>query len=97
VDAARTFAMAGFLEELAGTEVEIERVELVPGVYQPRAVVTLKARRMPGRLKRAVSTGDVDGASPNPGDVRLSLHMRLEWGDWYVADVAERVATARSP
>jgi S1-C subfamily serine protease len=71
-DAARTFALATTLDTLAGNAVEIDKVELVPGAYAPKALVTLKRDKL--------------GTSPkNEGDI--SLHLRMEWGDWYVAAV----------
>ncbi len=78
VDAARTFAIADALAELAGSEVEIERVEVVPGAYTPTAVVSLQAT--PGLRARLAQHSWLRGN-------RLTLHMKLEWGDWYVASV----------
>ena len=72
VDAARTFALADTLGELAGSEVEIQQVEVVPGAYQPTAVVDLVTT--PSRTQKGVKE-------------RLTLHLRMEWGDWYVAEV----------
>lgn len=82
IDAARTFALAEMLEEIAGNEIEIERIEIVPGVYQPRAVVALRSRGVPPRRperNHGVQT-ELEGTA-------LTLHLRLEWGDWYVADI----------
>ncbi len=73
IDAARTFALATALDTLAGSAVEIETVELVPGAYAPTAVVTLGSEG-PGK----------NGEPDNP---RIAVHLRLEWGDWYVASV----------
>lgn len=73
IDAARTFALATALDSLAGNAVEIDAVELVPGAYAPRAVVTLKRDKLGANAK--TDAGDI------------SLHLRLEWGDWYVAAV----------
>lgn len=73
VDAARTFAIADVLAELAGSAVEIQKVEVVPGAYSPTAVVSLA--RTPGP----------DGAGRGR---HLTLHMKLEWGDWYVTSVS---------
>lgn len=70
-DAARTFAIADVLTELAGSAVEIKSVEVVPGAYSPTAVVSLA--RAPGK----------DGQGRF-----LTLHMKLEWGDWYVTSVS---------
>ncbi|MGH1339926.1 MAG: S1 family peptidase [Nannocystales bacterium] len=72
VDAARTFAIADVLTELAGSAVEIQKVEVVPGAYSPTAVVSLA--RTPG--------ADEVGRGR-----QLTLHMKLEWGDWYVTSV----------
>ena len=83
VDAARTFALADALEELAGNEVEIEKIELVPGAYSPRAVVHLRTngpRPRAGMTKHRVQT-DLTG------DGALVMHMKLEWGDWYIAEI----------
>jgi S1-C subfamily serine protease len=72
VDAARTFAIADVLSELAGSAVEIQKVEVVPGAYSPTAVVALARTPRPG----------------SAGQGRhLTLHMKLEWGDWYVTSV----------
>lgn len=72
VDAARTFAFAEASTRFStGDKVEVERVELVPGAYAPQAVVTL--RKSP--------TAKVAAGS------RLVMQMRLEWGDWYVAEL----------
>lgn len=94
VDAARTFALARLMAELGGTSLQIERVELVPGAYAPRAVVTLRLLGAPATTrdgKLGLERATVQGLdeSPDPrsrGSVR-NLHLRLEWGDWYVADV----------
>ncbi len=75
VDAARTFAIADALTELGGSAVEIQKVEVVPGAYTPTAVVSL-ARTPDRRSKRRIGRGR-----------RLTLHMKFEWGDWYVASV----------
>jgi hypothetical protein len=71
IDAARTFALADALDTLAGNAVEIDSIELVPGAYAPKALVTLRSAK------------NVQGAVPE----KLALHLRMEWGDWYVADV----------
>lgn len=81
VDAARTFALADTLTELAGSEVRIQKVEVVPGAYTPTAVVSLARDNAPlsermGRRDPRIGRGR-----------RLTLHMKLEWGDWYVASV----------
>lgn len=72
VDAARTFAIADVLSELAGSAVEIQKVEVVPGAYSPTAVVALARTPRPGTAGQGR---------------RLTLHMKLEWGDWYVTSV----------
>lgn len=87
VEAARTFAFAELMRALDGSAVTIERVEVVPGEYAPRAVVTL---RMVGGLGWETSASGLERAtvqSSVPGRRLLALHLRLEWGDWYVADV----------
>lgn len=73
IDAARTFALATALDTLGGSAVEIDQVELVPGAYAPKAIVTLKSDRL--------------GAANDAAQGRVALHLRLEWGDWYVAAV----------
>ncbi len=75
LDAARTFAFAELASTLDDRKVSIERVEMIPGVYAPQAVVTLK-------IKPKV---DRDGPQDTPR--RLVLQMRLEWGDWYMAQL----------
>lgn len=70
-DAARTFAIADVLTELAGSAVEIQSVEVVPGAYSPTAVVSLAQASGKGGQGRS-----------------LTLHMKLEWGDWYVTSVS---------
>jgi hypothetical protein len=85
VDAARTFALADVLGELAGNEIEIEHVEVVPGAYNPRAVVSLRAQGVaesPEPLFRSYPVQVEPDRSAH-----LTLHMRREWGDWYVASV----------
>ena len=79
VDAARTFAIADALEELAGNEIEIEAVKVGPGAYTPTAVVSLKTQRREPTLQARF------GGKPQA----LTLHMKLEWGDWYVAEVGK--------
>lgn len=79
VDAARTFAIADALEELAGNQVEIKHVTLVPGAYTPTAVVSLETHRREPTLQARFGTKAQ----------ALTLHMKLEWGDWYVAEVGK--------
>ncbi|MFN3185866.1 MAG: S1C family serine protease [Nannocystaceae bacterium] len=74
-DAARTFAIADVLTELAGSAVEIQSVEVVPGAYSPTAVVSL------------ARAGGRPGGKGAQGRF-LTLHMKLEWGDWYVTSVS---------
>lgn len=74
VEVARTFALADAIGALAGNELVIETVQVVPGAYSPRAIVSLRA-----------------------GGEKVSVHMKLEWGDWYVADVGRTPITARGP
>ncbi|MEZ4383689.1 MAG: serine protease [Nannocystaceae bacterium] len=66
LDAARTFAFASLTATLEEGPAEITKIEVLPGVYAPKAVVTL---RSPGR----------------PGS--MVMQLRMEWGDWYVAQV----------
>lgn len=72
IDAARTFALADSLDTLAGNSVEIDSIELVPGAYAPKALVTLRSAR----------NNDAAGEPE-----MLALHLRMEWGDWYIAAV----------
>lgn len=78
VDAARTFAVADAIYELAGNEIEIESVEVLPGAYSPSAIVSLRTRRSESRAKPQGESG------------RVTLQMKLEWGDWYVASIRRR-------
>ncbi len=71
LDAARTFAFAELSSKLDDRKVHIEKVEIIPGVYAPQAVVTLEIK----------STDDRTAGQ------RLVLQMRLEWGDWYMAQL----------
>ena len=66
LDAARTFAFASLTASLDEGPAEITKVEVIPGVYAPQAVVTLKNKGRPGSMV---------------------MQMRMEWGDWYVAQV----------
>jgi len=84
IDAARTFALAQAIDELAGREIEIESVDLVPGAYSPRAVISLRVNV----LDPATGRSELVPA-------RVLLHMRLEWGDWYVAAVGPTHLTDR--
>jgi len=66
LDAARTFAFASLSERLGEGPAEITKVDVIPGVYAPQAVITLKTPSHRGRLV---------------------MQMRMEWGDWYIAQV----------
>jgi len=83
-DAARTFAIADALTELAGSEIEITAVEVVPGAYSPRAVVSLVTT--PAHVNALATVGNA-AVSGSAATTRVTLHMKLEWGDWYVASV----------
>lgn len=83
LDAARTFAFAEFSTTLADRKVRVERVDLIPGVYAPQAVVTLEVQ--------AKTEGT--GTPPKPAQ-RLVLQMRMEWGDWYMAQLQIQGAAA---
>lgn len=84
LDAARSFALADVLEQLESSRLRVEKTEITPGLYAPRAVVTI-----------VVNDGEVE-AEPR----KLALQMRFEWGDWYVAEVqgmsVRRSAVARN-
>jgi hypothetical protein len=72
VDAARTFAFAEVAQRIGtGDSIEIEKVDLVPGAYAPQAVVRLKVAHK------------ADKASAQT----FIMQLRLEWGDWYVAEL----------
>lgn len=72
IDAARTFAFAEVAQRIGtGDTIEIEKVELVPGAYAPQAVVRLKVAHK------------ADKASAQT----FVMQLRLEWGDWYVAEL----------
>jgi hypothetical protein len=86
VDAARTFALADAVDALSGTAVEIMRVEVVPGAYAPRAVVHLRGVK-PGAPPTVAKGGKVQLDGLDGADKSIAVHMRLEWGDWYVASV----------
>jgi S1-C subfamily serine protease len=87
VDAARTFALADAVDVLAGNAVEISHVEIVPGAYAPRAIVHLRGVK-PGSRPTKVGKGGAVKLEAVDGDAEsIAVHMRLEWGDWYVASV----------
>lgn len=72
VDAARTFAFAEVAQRIGtGDSIEIEKIDLVPGAYAPQAVVRLKVSHK------------ADKASART----FIMQLRLEWGDWYVAEL----------
>ena len=72
VDAARTFAFAEVAQRIGtGDTIEIEKIDLVPGAYTPQAVVRLKVAHK------------ADKASAKT----FVMQLRLEWGDWYVAEL----------
>ncbi len=86
VDAARTFALADAVGTLGGTQLQVGQVDVIPGAYAPRAVVELEGvRKQPGPGGEAIGASIGTGARAAE---RLTMHMRLEWGDWYVAAVA---------
>lgn len=75
VDAARTFAFAEATGRFKrGDRLSVEHLEIVPGAYAPHAVVTLRNELVAG-----------DKFSQRP--TTLIMQMRLEWGDWYVAEL----------
>jgi len=86
VDAARTFALADAVDALAGNAVEIVHVQVVPGAYAPRAVVKLRGVK-PGRAPKVGRGGVVKMAAVSGEDTTITLHLRLEWGDWYIASI----------
>ena len=72
VDAARTFAFAEVAQRIGtGDTIEIEKIDLVPGAYAPQAVVRLKVAHK------------ADKASART----FIMQLRMEWGDWYVAEL----------
>ena len=76
VDASRTFAFADIAERLtADDDITIEKIEVVPGAYAPQAVVRLRVADKP------------TAAAPTPTAQTLIMQLRLEWGDWYVAEL----------
>ena len=69
LDAARSFVLAELITRVAAAPLELERVDVQPGVYGPRAVAILRVG---------------GGEGPRP---RLALQLKMEWGDWFVADL----------
>lgn len=90
VDAARTFALARALSQLAGSSIEIDQVEVIPGAYAPRAVVSL---RITPATRGAPSVGVQTELAPR----RLTLHLKMEWGDWYIAELSRTPLSGESP
>ncbi|MBA3550017.1 MAG: trypsin-like peptidase domain-containing protein [Nannocystis sp.] len=79
VDAARTFAFAEVAQRLStGDDIAVEKVDMIPGEYAPQAVVHLRVTGKPGQ-EAAAST-------PAPRQ-QLIMQLRLEWGDWYIAEL----------
>ncbi|MEE9384065.1 MAG: serine protease [Nannocystaceae bacterium] len=75
LDAARSFALANVVERVESSELSVEKTKVTPGLYAPRAVVTIRMRTAePGQPRQTR---------------RLALQMRFEWGDWYVAEVQD--------
>jgi S1-C subfamily serine protease len=76
VDAARTFAFAEVAQRFgAGDTIDIEKIEVIPGEYAPQAVV------------RLVVSPRVAGKTASAPPQHLIMQLRLEWGDWYVAEL----------
>lgn len=73
VDAARTFAFAEVAQRLnTGDDITVEKIAMIPGEYAPQAVVHLRV---------------APKAAAAPAPQRMVLQLRLEWGDWYVAEL----------
>jgi S1-C subfamily serine protease len=87
IDAARTFALSETIEVLAGTAVEIEHVELVPAAYQRRAIVTLRGVKPKTAPTKVAHAAGLELRKLAGDDQLISVHLRLEWGDWYVASI----------
>jgi len=80
LDAARSFALADVLGPLGRPGVRIQQVVITPGIYGPRATVTVQLPPdLQGELGRTIG--------PQGSGSRVVLQMNLEWGDWYVGDV----------
>jgi S1-C subfamily serine protease len=75
LEAARTFALAEALPTLAGKTLEVADVAMSADDEGPTARVRV-------RLRAPASPSDQRPATAN-------LYLRLEWGDFYVADVRE--------
>ncbi len=76
IDAARTFAFAEVAQRLStGDDIQIQQIKVIPGAYAPQAVVHLQV------------TGKSTARGQPSAPVQLILQLRLEWGDWYVAEV----------
>jgi hypothetical protein len=89
LDAARSFALADVIERFGGRGMRVERIDLLPGAYSPRAVVTVRLDPNAVGVQSEIAGATLAAVSSD----RLVLQMRLEWGDWYVAEVQTRVAT----
>ena len=92
LDAARTFAFADLASRIEGGALEVRDVELVPGHYAPRAIVTLARGAQPRTLERRLRQPAVLSLDD---DHELVLQLRLEWGDWYVAELQTRSTPVR--
>lgn len=79
VDAARTFAFAEVAQRIStGDDIAVEKIDMIPGEYAPQAVVHL----------RVTSKSDAKpGAEPATPAQSLVMQLRLEWGDWYIAEL----------
>jgi hypothetical protein len=87
IDAARSFALAELGHRLHEGDFELAEVEILPGLYAPTAVVTLRSsayREREGSTRFASATVQSDPR----GSRKVTVHLRLEWGDWYVADAS---------
>jgi S1-C subfamily serine protease len=81
VDAARTFAFAELTRTFAVDDAfDVAHVEVVPGAYAPQAVVTLRRSASAPTVKRSA-------ADPKAMPQTMVMQLRLEWGDWYVAEL----------
>ena len=75
VDAARTFAFAEVAQRIGtGDDITVEKIDMIPGEYAPQAVVHLRVAAKP------------DATPAAPGQ-QLIMQLRLEWGDWYIAEL----------
>ena len=75
VDAARTFAFAEVARRIGtGDDIAVEKIDMIPGEYAPQAVVHLRVAARPSN-------------EPPAPTQQLILQLRLEWGDWYIAEL----------